>query len=148
MKSLYQTLIFSTFALLISGGLNAQKTIITKDDLPKEAQSFLAKNFTNERVVQAEKDVYGSKTDYEIKLSNGTELEFDEKGDWKEIDGKDKVAIPQDFIPTKITQHITQHFAPHRVSKIEKDRNKYEVELTNGMDLEFSLNGDFLRIDD
>ncbi len=148
MKSIYQILIFSALALLISGGLNAQKTIVTKDDLPKEAHFFLAKNFTNERVVTVEKDIYAGKTDYEIKLSNGTELEFDEKGEWKEVDGKDKAAIPQEFIPKKITQHIMEHFAPNKVSKIEKDRNKYEVELTNGMDLEFSLNGDFLRIDD
>src|SRR5690606_2135996 len=138
----YPILIISAIAFFISGGLNAQKNNISKDDLPHRAQSFLANYFSNERLVQAEKDMDGFKTHYEIKLSNGTELEFDEKGYWKEIDGKDKVAIPQEFIPKKISQYITQHFAPHRVSKIEKDRNKYEVELTNGMDLEFSLNGD------
>ncbi|MGB6083201.1 PepSY-like domain-containing protein [Moheibacter sp.] len=148
MKSIYKTLTLSMMAMFLSAGLNAQKSNITKEDLPKSAQTFLKENFINERVVQAEKDNYGNRTDYEIVLSNGTEIEFDNKGNWKEVDAKNKEALPEGFIPRKIVQHITQNFAPHQVSKIEKDRNKYEVELTNGIDLEFSLNGDFLRIDD
>ena len=148
MKSIYQTFILSVLTLFISTGLNAQKASLDKQDLPKSAQSFLNKNFSNERLVFAERDYDDGKLDYEVKLSNGVKIEFDAKGNWKEVDARDDQALPEKFIPNNIVRHVKQNFAPHKISKIEKSRTKYEVELTNGLDLEFNLSGKFLRIDD
>ena len=34
------------------------------------------------------------------------------------------------------------------IKEIQKERRKYEVSLSNGLDLDFNLNGKFLKIDD
>ncbi len=128
--------------------LNAQETIIKQSELPKTAQDFISKNFSGKKVIQAEKDSGITKTEYEVRLDDGTKIEFDGKGNWKEVDGKDKAAIPTGFISDKITSYVSKNFPTHKISKIEKDAAKIEVELTNGLDLKFSSNGDFLKIDD
>ncbi len=128
--------------------LNAQETIIKQTELPKTAQQFVSKNFPGKNVIQVEKDSGIAKTEYELRFEDGTKIEFDGNGNWKEVDGKDNAAIPTGFIPNKITSYVSKNFPTHKISKIEKGLGKIEVELTNDLDLEFNSNGDFLRIDD
>lgn len=138
-----------TLGILVLGiQLNAQETAIKTSELPKAAQDFISKNFSGHKVSQAVKDKGMISTDYEVWLDNGVKIEFDSKGNWEEVDGKNDAAIPTGFIPAKITSYVSKNFPTHKISKIEKDSNKFDVELTNGLDLEFKLNGDFLRIDD
>jgi len=127
---------------------NAQETAITTNELPKTAQSFLAKNFAGQKAIQIIKDKGMVSTDYEVRLNNGTKIEFDGDGNWEEVDSKNDTAIPTGFISNKITSYVSKNFPTQKISKIEKDNRKFEVELTSGLDLEFSRNGDFLRIDD
>ncbi len=128
--------------------INAQETVIKQAELPKTAQTFLSQNFSGQKAIQIIKDKGMISTEYEIRMENGTKVEFDGDGNWKEVDGKNKSAIPTGFIPSNITSYVSKNFPTYQISKIEKESKKYEVELTNGLDLEFNLNGDFLRIDD
>lgn len=52
------------------------------------------------------------------------------------------------FILQSIRDYAAKNFSAHQIRKIEKNSRKYEVKLTNGVELEFDLNGNFLRIDD
>lgn len=133
---------------VLSFQANAQETVIKTNELPKTAQDFIKKNFASQKVSQAIKDKGMISTDYEVYLDNGVKIEFDGNGNWEEVDGENDAAIPTGFIPAKITSYVSKNFPTHKISKIEKDSNSYDVELTNGLDLEFKLNGDFLRIDD
>ncbi|SMC76126.1 PepSY-like domain-containing protein [Moheibacter sediminis] len=133
---------------VLSFQVNAQETVIKTTELPKTAQDFISKNFSGQKVSQAIKDKGMISTDYEVWLDNGVKIEFDGNGNWEEVDGENDAVIPTGFIPKKITSYVSKNFPTHKISKIEKDSNSYDVELTNGLDLEFKLNGDFLRIDD
>ncbi|RAV30208.1 PepSY-like domain-containing protein [Sinomicrobium soli] len=134
--------------LLFTAQAGAQETVIPKSELPQPAREFLQANFKEQKVIQVVKDVdYLVKTDYEVLLDNAMKLEFDGKGNWKEIDGNHNT-IPEALIPEKIAAYVKQNFPTQAVNKIEKGTTKYEVELANDLDLEFTLDGDFLRIDD
>ena len=52
-------------------------------------------------------------------------------------------------LPNKAKHFITKHFKNFGVQKCEKyfAKEEYEVELTNGIDIEFNLNGDVTEID-
>ena len=82
-----------------------------------------------------------------MKFVDETEIEFDANGNWKEVNGKNKAAIPIGFIPEKINTYVSQNFTNRKISKIDKDSDKIEVELTDGQDLDFSSDGEFLRLD-
>lgn len=126
----------------------AQERVISKADLPQPAKTFLDSNFKEQKVIQVVKDTeYLVRTTYEVLLDNAMELEFDSKGNWKEIDGNHN-SIPESLVPEKIGQYVKQNFPMQTINKIEKSSVKYEVELANDLDLEFALNGEFLRIDD
>src|SRR5690606_8833600 len=138
--------VMTIFAFGLPG--NAQDKIISENELPIPAKDFITKNFSAQKVVQTVKDVdYWIKTEYEVTLDNAFHLEFDGDGNWKEIDGKD-TAIPTEFIPEPIIQYISGNFPTQKITKIEKKSSGYEVELSNGLDLDFNSKGKFLRIDD
>ena len=56
--------------------------------------------------------------------------------------------IPTKIIPTEIAQYLQKRYNNMPIKEIKKKRTGYEVELSNGLDLEFNSKGKFLRIDD
>ena len=68
-------------------------------------------------------------------------------GDWEEVKTRTQ-AVPAKLIPNGIAQYVKKTYPQSEIYKIQKKRYGYEVELANGLDLEFNANGQFLRIDD
>ncbi len=116
---------------------------IKKNELPQNAQNFLNQHFESTEISFILQD-YDS---YEVKFTNGWEIEFDKQGNWTEVDCQ-TVAIPDAIIPTNILNYVKQNFAQNYIVKISKERNRYDVELNNDLELEFDKNGNFIRIDD
>lgn len=140
--------ILSVVFLLIGMSANAQESIITKKELPQSAQKFISDNFSKSTIdyVKMDKEVFS--TDYKVKFTDGSEIEFDSKGAWMEVDGN-KNTIPTGFIQKNILTYVKDKFPNTHIVKIEKGRfEKQEVKLSNGLELEFNSKGDFKRIDD
>lgn len=133
--------------LLFSFSAHAQKTTITAAELPAKAQTFLKEHFANENTLAIVKDKETFSTDYKVRFSNNTEVEFDSKGNWEEIDGNHN-PIPTAAIPAKIASYVKSNYKETSIIKIDKGYWGYEVDLSNGIELEFDSNGKFLRIDD
>lgn len=144
--------ILSKFALalmmLIGVQTAAQETVIDQSQLPANAKNFVTKYFSDATVSQAVKDKGMVKTEYEVRLSDGSKLEFDGDGNWKEVESKTKSLSEMSFILQSIRDYAAKNFPTYQIRKIEKGSRKYEVKLTNGLELEFDLSGKFLRIDD
>lgn len=87
--------------------------------------------------------------EYDVKLTSGFELEFDASGQWVEVDGPMAAAIPnQDFIPQPIRDYVAGHYpAPLAINSISRDAQGYEVELIDLLEIEFDLDGNFVRVD-
>jgi hypothetical protein len=125
---------------------NAQKTVITKNALPANAQTFLKTHFPGQEPVNIIEDKETFSKDYKVQFTNYIEIEFDGKGNWEEVDGNHQ-AIPNSIIPKKITSYVTTNFANTAITKIDKGTWGYEVNLSNGLELEFNSKGNFIRID-
>lgn len=138
-----------TVALMSSAVVaNAQEKIISFTQLPKKAQQFVATYYAADQVsyVKEESEFLSGKN-YEVKLKDGVKLEFDGKGEWTEVDAELK-AVPLKIVPASILEYVRKSFPDNEIVQISRSSNKYDVELTNGIDLEFNKKGQFVRIDD
>ncbi|NDV58128.1 PepSY-like domain-containing protein [Bacteroides sp. 519] len=146
MKKVLFTLIM---AMMVVPFMNA-KEIVTQDEkrLPTEARDFISRHFPESKVSYIKiDDEFILYKQYEVVLTNGVEIEFDSKGNWKEVDTK-RQEVPANIIPLKIREYTNNNFANNFITKIERDRYGYEVELNNDLSLKFDKNGTFKRLDD
>lgn len=131
------------FAVLMSvmPGFALDKYTIDRNELPNEAQEFLTTHFPNQKVslVKVDKHLL-KKTDYDVKLLNGTKIDFSNAGKWTCVDcGKN--AVPDAILPSAVKKYVTQNHPDLKVVKIEKTTLKYVVYLSDGSELNFNLLG-------
>ena len=105
-----------------------------------------AREMTKVAYIKIEKDLFQS-TSYDVKLADGIELEFNSKGEWLEIDCKNK-AVPSTFIPQAISKYMKANYNGHKTVKIERNRKGYELTLENGLEVDFDQFGGFLKLSD
>lgn len=147
MKS-FKNLTALTVALMlcISATVTAQEKKITAAQLPATAQNFIKQHFKGATITSAKLDKEMFDTDYETMLSNGVKINFDSKGNWDEIDSRN--ALPASVVPKSIAAFVSKNYKGQDVVQIDKKLAGYDIELTDGTELEFDTNGKFLRIDD
>jgi hypothetical protein len=131
----------SLFGFIISA--QAQKKIEVSE-LPKPAQEFLQKHFSNTSVDIAKKDAEHGEKGYEVKLKDGTEVEFWKDGSYREVDGGDK-PIPTDFIPQSVKDYVAKNHPNEKITHIDYGHKDLDVDLTNKIDLEFTKEGKILK---
>ena len=124
----------------------ASDRIIPKEQLPAAAQTFIQKTFPGQTVSYAKIDFDGRKT-YEVRLSNGTEVEFDKNGTWDKVDCNYS-AVPANLVPANIATYVKSSFPGATIVKIDKERYGYDVELSNDIDLKFNYQGMIIGMDD
>lgn len=110
----------------------------TAKTLPEKAAKFLEVAFPERTLL-----LLDAKVNYEVMLDDYTEVDFDAKGNWTEINAKKQGEIPNSAVPAKILESIDKHFQGQKIVKIERGmRGDYEVELINGIEIKF--NSDFI----
>ena len=125
----------------------ADDKIIPVEQLPAPAKTFVKKYFPQATIEYATKDTEFMGTTYEVRLSDGTEVDFDKKGNWDNVDCKTK-AVPASLVPAAIAQYVKAHYPNTVIVKIDKERGGYEIELSNDLDLKFNSKGKLIGIDD
>lgn len=140
-------------ALCCSAATFADNDIIARDmtQLPAAGQKLVKQYFADLTFsyLKIDRELFES-APYEVNFTDGTQIDFDKNGEWREIDCKAN-AVPTALVPTKIATYVaTGASAPAgKIIKIERtDRNGYEAKLDNGLSLEFDKKCNFLRIDD
>ena len=119
---------------------------ISVDALPAKAQTLLNNHFNGQKVMLATIESGVVSRSYDVVLQNGTKLEFDKKGNLTEINCKQGI-VPVELIPQAIKNYLKDNYAGQSVKKIEMNKNEYEVELTNGLDLTFNKHFQLIDID-
>ncbi len=117
---------------------------INVSQLPTTAQQTLSTYFSAKKVALAKMESGLIEKSYDVIFTTGEKIEFDRKGNWTEIDCKQS-AVPTKLIPTQITNYVNQNYTGNKILKIEKDRNEYEINLSNGLEIKF--NNKFVVID-
>ena len=119
---------------------------ISVNALPAKAQTLLNNHFNGQKVMLATIESGVVSRSYDVVLQNGTKLEFDKKGNLTEINCKQGI-VPALLIPPAIKNYLKDNYAGQSVKKIEMNKNEYEVELTNGLDLTFNKHFQLIDID-
>lgn len=142
------TLALVALVSLVTLSLHAgSDRVIQSKQLPKVAQLFLAKHFAGRAVSFAKEDRDFSGTTYDVRLADGTEIEFTSAGEWKEVDGK-HTALPLTFIPAQIVKTIQSQHAGDAIVHIERKRRGYQVELASGLEVLFNTRFQLVGYDD
>ena len=133
MKKILSLLVLAIVAVQFSFA----KDVITKDmnQLPLPARNFINGNFTKPQIahIKIDKDMMES-TKYEVVLMDGTEIDFDSKGNWEEVSAKKGQVVPVSIIPGFAVNYLKSHnFVNEGVTKVERDRKGYEIELSTGL---------------
>lgn len=143
----------SILALLIvalcSIGATAAEVIVRDvASLPQTAQKFLTSNFKKANVsfIKIDKTL-GIVRDYEVVLTDGTEIDFDSDGVWDKIEMPGTKSVPSAIVPQSIASYVSKNYPGQRIVSIDKERHSYDVELQGGLDLVFDRAGNFKRID-
>lgn len=141
------------FALVafLSFGVSAVKAdndkIINKNELPAQAQQFINEHFNGVKLSYAKLERDFLENSYEVMLANGAKLEFSSKGAWEDVDCR-YGEVPAAIIPQPIKEYIKSNYPGERVLKIERERNRYELKLSNRLELTFDENFRIIDIDD
>ena len=89
--------------------------------------------------------------EYEVRLSDGTQLEFNRSCEWKKIDCEHSSVyptVPSELIPEQISTYVNTNFADQGIVKIEKKRRGWDIELSNELEINFNKNFVVTKIDD
>ena len=85
MKKYLFLIIALTFGFM--SGYAFDKYSINRNDLPENARNFLKEYFPKAKVGMVKTDKHFlKKTDYDVKLVNGTKIEFNNAGKWTSVD--------------------------------------------------------------
>jgi hypothetical protein len=116
--------------------------VITYQQLPQAAQTFLKQHFAKKvpLVVTADWD------DYTIVYESGEKIEFDKKGNWKEVNCRAS-KVPMDIVPQQIKTYIQKNYPGKCIVKLDRHRSVYEVKINNGMEIEFNRNFQVIDVD-
>lgn len=115
--------------------------------LPEAAKNMISKNFKAKvSLVKVEKE-FGRVDEYEVILSDGTEVSFDRSGNWKSVETSARQQVPASLIPESIRTYVSKNHKKTTIVGIEKKRGGYEIDLSNGVEMKFDTNGQFQRYD-
>lgn len=115
--------------------------------LPATAQATLNRYFAKTPVnhIKVDKKTFGG-TEYDVILNDGTQIEFDSKGNWKEIDCGSR-GVPDGLVLKPITDYVKRNFKGQKIVGIDVNKNNYEIELSNGVEIQFDRAGNFKKVD-
>ena len=140
-------ILVAVFSVGIFAAVADNDKLINKSQLPKAAQEFIDAHFAGVDLLYAKEDCNILFNSYEVRLANGVKVEFSSKGNWEEVDGGQS-AVPAAIVPQPIKDYIEKNYAGERILVIEKNRNDYEVKLSNRLELKFDKNFNIYDIDD
>jgi len=134
-------------ALTISLTACAHDQIVPFEQVPQPAKDIVVKYFDASQVsyVKLDKDLFD--WEYEVKFNDGRSIEFNKAGELKKVDCKAS-AVPVDLVPEQVRNYVKANFPNAFITEWGRDDFGYKAELSNGLDLEFNRNYEFLRIDD
>ena len=143
MKRLHLTFAF-LFSLLVIACDDEDESVIAATDLPTTATTFIETHFPEAEITQVIKDEERNSVDYEVRLNNNFDLDFDENGNWTEVDGLNS-QVPDSIIPTNILSYTTTNHTDQIIIEINKQGANFEIQLDNRLEILFDADGNFIR---
>lgn len=119
---------------------------ITRNQLPKNAQTFLSTYFPTTKTSLIRKEIDLTEISYDVIFTDGSKVEFDRHGNWTEVDCL-AAPLPSNIVPEAIANIVKEQYPEAKVTKIERDYREYEVKLSNRVELTFNKKMQLIDID-
>lgn len=125
-----------------------EKKEINFSSLPQKSQQFINQHFADKtiQIIFMEKEIFDK--DYEVIFVDGSKIEFNKNGNWKDVECKFRPGVPLTFIKQGIVSLVSSRFPYAFIESISFEHNRYEVDLSNDIEMVFDSEGRFLRYDD
>ena len=113
-------------------------------DLPSEARSFIENYFPSADILSIVQEKEDGRKEYRVKLSNGTDMEFDEDGEWTNIECYFS-PLPTGILPANVITKVEELHPEAYINGVEKELGGYVVEVTDagGIDWDMRFNAQF-----
>lgn len=121
--------------------------IIAKENLPQKSQQFVNRYFGDIKITYVKEERDFLEKSYEVMFADGSRVEFNRNGEWKEIDCRQS-SVPSPLIPARIMEYVKTNYPEAKIMQIERDRHDYEVKLSNRLELTFDSKYNIIDIDD
>lgn len=126
--------------------MGSNKRLLSFSEIPTEILEYKTAHFPENNIIRAIEETDFDVLTYELFLEGRFELDFNENLEIVEIEGVTK--LPDSVIPQSILEFVTQNYPNNYIIEWELEQGYQKIELNNGIEIEFELNGDFIRIDD
>lgn len=143
MKKFLVLSVICVFAISFSGC--EKQTILNNKDIPEPIMSFIQEHFNGIDVEIASENREGLSVEYVVVLSGNIHLEFDEKYNIKEMEFSR--GLPDSVISDPILAYVQLNYPKNFIVSWERDKNRQYVELDNDVELVFSKDGEFIKVD-
>ena len=120
--------------------------LISRDQLPEKAQTFLSTYFPDSKISLIRKETDVLELSYDVIFTNGSKVEFDRKGNWTEVDCLTH-PLPVSIVPEAINKVINTHYPESQAIKVERDHREIDVKLSNCVELTFNKHLQLIDID-
>lgn len=113
-------------------------------DLPNEARSFIESYFPDADILSIIQEKDDGRKEYQVKLSDGTDMEFDESGAWTSIECYFS-PLPAGILPAAVLNKVEELHPDGYVNGVDKELGGYVVEVTavDGIDWDMRFNTQF-----
>ena len=140
-------LIVAVFMLTLTACADHHQ-MIKYSELPVQAQSFIQKYFAPSDVSYIERERDGFHYEYNVYLTNKTEIGFDQQGNLQLIDCQN-LQVPDGIVPESIVNYVQLQHPSHFIVEYEIEYRYQKVELNaGGLELVFDREGHIVGIDD
>ncbi len=119
---------------------DSQGAVVGYDQLPETAKAFLDTHFGNLKISKVKKD----NDSYDVEYTNGTEVEFDLSGNWRQVEVDNKVQMTQSILallPKPILDYISSNHSSKKIECIKNNVSTYKIELKEDIELVFDKDG-------
>ena len=137
------------FTLFI--GIVLTNTSCNNDKKAKAINDFVRVYFPNTEVIANINDGL----DCDVTLSDYTQIGFDGnlfgKLEWDEVDCRHaslSTTVPTALVPAEITNYVNRIHGSQSITKISKDNRGWDIELSNGIEIEFDKRFNVIDFDD
>lgn len=143
-----KSLFLGLAVLVMLGAVSCSSKTVSDDanQLPATVKKEVKANFkTDVSKVVIEKNSVGA-DEYDVYLSDGAVVKY-EGNEWEEVKAAMGQSVPEGYVIKPISEYVTKNQTGAKIVKIERDKKGYEVKLSNGVEIKFDTNGNFVKLD-
>ena len=145
MKKLQVLGIIATLGLLLFAISCDEEKGLSDNEIPTEISSYVTTHFPTNNIIRVTEDKDGTRKSYDVVLSGNIKLEFNSQKEITDIDSSSR--LPDSVIPQAIRDYASENYPDNFITDWELEDNHQQVGLNNDVDLEFTMDGEFIRVD-